>query len=199
MLSFTHPHVVWCWMVANKSFKLDFELNKWVIKYLNQMDLWNGILSYIEGKKCSMSEFIVFIKQQAKSTQIVYYFCQDSESYGHFTIPWGHGREYVHGREATMLVGHMTVKTWRIGISFILHTFILYKMYFFNDWEVITYSKEVPTQKTLWQFIVFESFQWIIDLVNQTFELTMTEKKWNLKMLLNLMFHTNLSPLRPII
>ncbi len=55
-------------------------------------------------------------------------------------IPWGHGRAAVNGREATqlMLVGHMTMTTWRMLYVWIifLHSLMLYKTYFFKSCEV---------------------------------------------------------------
>ncbi len=48
-----------------------------------------------------------------------------------------------------MLVGHMTITTWRtkyVRISIVPPIFILYRTYFFNDRKVSSISNIVPTR-----------------------------------------------------
>ncbi len=54
----------------------------------------------------SMSEFIVFEKEYAKSTRMTYYFRWDSEVRIRWTltIPWDHGRGFVNGSEVKQLM-----------------------------------------------------------------------------------------------
>lgn len=62
-------------------------------------------------------------------------------SHGDFTVPWGHG--FVNGSETTQLrlVGHMTMTRHSYYIhcchTTFIHTFILYRIDFFNGCKVL--------------------------------------------------------------
>jgi len=70
-----------------------------------------------------MSEFTLLIKELAKSPQMTYYFqrCWSVYVYGHFTVPWGHGRGCMNGSDTTDAGGSRDNDNMANTFTLILH------------------------------------------------------------------------------
>jgi len=118
--SLTQPICLKCWFIQ--------ELIKWLAA--SEMSYF---LQYIVGKKSSMSE-LVFIKKYLDDLQLSIWFQSV------------HPITKAKGEDLWMARQHDEY----VWITFILHTFILNRTYNFNGRKVITYSKDTPTQYSMW-------------------------------------------------